>query len=592
MKKWLYHLNILQRLLLYFLVVIIVSITIAIWLIYRKATTEIEQQQAEYLEYIAKNASYQTNLFVQELEYQTLPIINNDRVKGYLEVDHTDKFQQFLSHKYIKNLMDQFLIQDENFQMIFVLGRNGQSILSEGQLKVDEEVNSFEQIYEDLKEGAPEATGITLSLNKSLHKEYYVLRLLRNVRSRTNFHTVGILGIEIEATALAKLWEISSLKNNTSLWVFDQHKRIIFHPDDTLVGRSVDPQLLTYFTKDHETFQAKWEEEEMIFYYDTIPELHWTIVAMTPLQNVYEPLKGLKQNLLVSVSISLLIALVLAIGFANSIVKPLRKVQKGMRQTEEGDWMKIPPLKGQDEISSVVSSYNKMIDKLAVLIKNLTEAEIKNHQVTFEKQAIEFQALELQINPHFLHNTLETINAYAVINDETEISEMTVALSQMFRYAIRNLEVVTIKEEIEHIENYLVIVSYRFQKRFDVNFDIDEALYDEEIAKLTLQPLVENAIQHGLSGEISSLTLTIRATQTDDLMIIEIIDNGAGISRHRLEEIRQVIQSEQSQQIDSSVGIGLRNVNRRIQLIFGDEYGLHIVSQEGKGTTVFVRIPR
>src|SRR5699024_5014231 len=149
-------------------------------------------------------------------------------------------------------------------------------------------------------------------------------------------------------------------------------------------------QLQPHFSSNENTFTDIWENEKMTFYYNKLPETNWTLVAMSPQQKIYEPLAGLNEKVITAIIISLLIALVLSIGFANSIVKPLRKVQKGMKQTEEGDWIKIAPLKGTDEISSVVSSYNMMIDKLATLLKNLTEAELKNHRVLFEKQSIEF----------------------------------------------------------------------------------------------------------------------------------------------------------------------------------------------------------
>lgn len=592
MGNWLYNLNILQRLLFYFCIVIIVSVTIVSWLIYSQASTEIKQQQANFLEYIVNNASYQTNQYIQDLEYTTLPLINNDRVKGFLELDHDDQLEYYYHHVDIKNLMNDLLIQNEDIHLVFLMGENEKSILSEGWLTVDEGKTSFDHIYADLLESTPETGGTNVTLNKSLNGEQYVLTMTRNVRGRRNFVPMGVLGIEIEATALAKLWDITKLKNRASLWIFDENNRIVFHPEEEWVGKKINKDLQQYFDSDENTFTDFWENEEMIFYFHTSPETNWTLVAMTPQQKVYEPLSGLNRIVVTAIIISLLIALMLSTGFANSIVKPLRKVQKGMKQTEEGDWVKLSPLKGTDEISRVVTSYNMMIDKLSILIKNLTEAELKNHRVMFEKQSIEFQALQLQINPHFLYNTLETINAYAMINNEVEISEMTVALSQMFRYAVRNLEVVTVKEEVDHLKNYLMIEKYRFQKEINVEFDIDPSLYNEEIVKLTMQPLVENAIHHGFRNNRDTGKIVIRATKGEQLLIIEIKDNGLGISPERLAELNAVMKQNRNQNIPTKTGIGLSNVNRRIQLIFGDHYGLNIYSKQGQGTTVMMKIPR
>lgn len=592
MSKWFYKLNILQRLLFYFLIVIIVSVSIVSVQIYSQASTEIRQQQSDYLEYIVRNATYQTNLFIQDFEYTTLPLINNDRIKNFLEIADNDRLEYYYHHIDIKKMMNDLLIQNEDINLVFLIGENRKSILSDGRLTLDEEESSFNNIYNNLLKTTPESGATNITLNKSLNKDKYVLTMTRNVRGRRSFVPMGVLGLEIEATALAKLWDITKLKNRALLWIFDENNRIVYHPSEQWLGKEIDESLKQHFISNEGTFNGMWETEKMTFYYDKLPETNWTLVAMSPQQKIYEPLAGLNEKVITAIIISLLIALVLSIGFANSIVKPLRKVQKGMKQTEEGDWVKITPLKGTDEISSVVLSYNMMIDKLANLLKNLTDAELRNHRVSFEKQSIEFQALQAQINPHFLHNTLETMNAYATINNEIEISEMTVALSQMFRYAVHNLEVVTIEEEIEHVNNFLVIAKHRFQQEVKVQFDIDPRLYNEEIVKLTMQPLVENAIHHGLKKNKDKGELIIRVSKNECLLKVEINDNGSGITPERLEELRRAMKQKDNNQIQHTMGIGLSNVNRRIQLIFGDRYGLHIYSELGQGTTVIMEIPK
>lgn len=592
MKNWLFKLNILQRLILYFLIVITVSVSIVSWRIYSQASTEIKQQQLDYLEYIVSNASYQTNLFMRDLEYKTLPLINNDRIKSFLELDRGEILEHYYHHIDITKMMNDLLIQNENIHLVFLISENEHYILSEGWLPVDEEMTSVSDVYEPIIERTPESGAINITLNNSLNKDKYVLTLTRNVRGRTNFVPMGVLGIELEVSALENLWDTSTLKNGTSLWVIDENNRIVFHPEEKWLGKEINAELSQHFDQQHNVFTGEWENEKMMFYYHTSPETNWTLVAMTPQKNIYEPLAGLNKKVMTAISISLMIAIVLSVGFANSIVKPLRRVQAGMKQTEEGEWIKLKPLKGTDEISSVVESYNMMIDKLSILVKNLTEAKLKHHRLLFEKQSIEFQALQSQINPHFLHNTLETMNAYATINHEPKISEMTVALSQMFRYAVRNLEVVTIKEEINHLQNYLIIAKHRFQREINIEVNIDQDLYNEEIVKLTMQPIVENAIQHGFGKKLDDGKIIINALKQKGLLIIEIKDNGQGISPEKLAELKAMLKQKDHQHIRRGMGIGLSNVNRRIQIIYGERYGLAIDSIPGKGTTVTMIIPR
>ena len=183
---------------------------------------------------------------------------------------------------------------------------------------------------------------------------------------------------------------------------------------------------------------------------------------------------------------------------------------------------------------------------------------------------------------------METISSYAEINDAEEISDMASALSKMFRYSLRNLEVVTINSEIDHVKNFMIVMEHRFQKKLHVIYDIAPEVHDAEVVKLSLQPIVENAIQHGLRKLRYEGNITIRAIKRSGLLVIQVIDNGSGISTERLNEIQAMLDKNE---VRRDMGIGLSNVNRRIQLIFGEDYGLKVTSKLGGGTIVEMEIP-
>src|SRR5690625_1103704 len=162
----------------------------------------------------------------------------------------------------------------------------------------------------------------------------------------------------------------------------------------------------------------------------------------------------------------------------------------------------------------------------------------------------------------------------------------------MFRYAVRNLEVVTLMEEKEHAENFLTIAKHRIQREIDVQFLVDQNLYNEEVVKLTIQPIVENAILHGFKKNSDIDSIAIQVTKSKGLLLIEIKDNGVGIPPKKLEELKRVLKQTNNNQINTKMGIGLSNVNRRIQLIYGNDYGLDVYSQIDVGTTVGIKMPR
>ncbi len=223
----------------------------------------------------------------------------------------------------------------------------------------------------------------------------------------------------------------------------------------------------------------------------------------------------------------------------------------------------------------------------------------KNKLISTSKKQSEYLALQNQINPHFLYNTLEGIRAEAVIAGVDTIAEMTEALATYFRYTISQVNnLVSLEEELANVENYYYIQQFRFgdKLKFSVSYDCDDE-YEVlrcQIPKLTLQPLVENAIYHGLEQKIGTGQLTIKITMTDCHLIIMISDDGIGMGKEQVKKINETLRSlrlEDASEGSSRNGIAVRNVNNRIKLLFGEEYGIYIYSQPNAGTDAEITLP-
>ncbi len=212
------------------------------------------------------------------------------------------------------------------------------------------------------------------------------------------------------------------------------------------------------------------------------------------------------------------------------------------------------------------------------------------------RKRVELSTLQNQINPHFLYNTLDSIRSQALIDGQNEIASMTEKLSKFFRYCIRNVEgMVKIQEEINHIQDFYYIQKYRFENRFEMIIKAEnERIYDLYIPKLTLQPLIENSISHGLEKTSRKGLVTIKLSMTDTRVIIKVADNGIGMPPDQLERLNERMKRQQVEVSFSNGkhnGIALMNVNSRIKLTFGDEYGIHYRSMEGVGTDAVVTLP-
>jgi Predicted signal transduction protein with a C-terminal ATPase domain len=299
---------------------------------------------------------------------------------------------------------------------------------------------------------------------------------------------------------------------------------------------------------------------------------------------------GLTRNMIIIISLLCIIAfIILSIVFSISLTSPILYLKNIMSKhhphplvTEE------KYLNSNDEIGVLFNEYNSMIEEINVYIKE----NYQNKLIILDSQ---MRALEAQINPHFLYNTLETMNSIAEIEGVESISVMSLALGNMFRYSIKTKgELVSVEEELNHVKDYLSIERIRYGEMLNYNFVIDKNILKLRILKLILQPVVENAIKHGYTNTVSSANIIISGLIEGNLIRLKVADNGIGMSIDKIAEINELLAkppkfSELGQRSKESVG--LKNIHSRIQLYYGTEYGLSVQSNEGIGTTITILLP-
>jgi two-component system sensor histidine kinase YesM len=317
-----------------------------------------------------------------------------------------------------------------------------------------------------------------------------------------------------------------------------------------------------------------------------------------PVAELRRPADTIRTTTIVVGCFTLLLAMWLAFRFGKTITDPIRLLKKAMRSTEKGNWATIPLPEHRDEIVELMSRYNLMVNRLAELIDKVYQAELRDQESRMERQKAELQSLQLQINPHFLYNTLETIVCYAVIRDSKEISEIVKALSYILRYSVQtNLEEITVANELKHVLYFLVVLQHRIGREFEVDVAVHPDYLLRNMVRLTLQPLVENAFQHAFPDGVEDYHyIRIDAGESEELFWVSVEDNGIGMNGAKLAELREKLGTNRlaDQGVDSSRasgGIGIVNVHRRIQMVFGEQYGLEIVSEVDKGTKMVMRMP-
>lgn len=309
----------------------------------------------------------------------------------------------------------------------------------------------------------------------------------------------------------------------------------------------------------------------------------WDYISAIQYEQIFNRIIFMRSMIILLFLMISILTVLISMRFARNLTRPLELLTLKMKQVERGDFEihgeDIAEYPRRDEIGQLHKDFGIMIQKIDTLIKDdfIKKIIIKDAQI---------KALQAQINPHFLYNTLESINWMAKLNHQKNISLMVESLGNLLRAAISNKErVVSLEEELKLLESYVTIQKIRYEERLDFCLNVGENLQKFSIPKLTLQPIVENSIKYGLENMIGTCKICVKAFEKEDVLELVIEDNGPGIPPDILERLKS------GEIMPKGLGIGLRNIDDRIKMIFGDKYGIEVESTPGQGTRVGVLLP-
>jgi two-component system sensor histidine kinase YesM len=315
----------------------------------------------------------------------------------------------------------------------------------------------------------------------------------------------------------------------------------------------------------------------------------WKAVLVTPREEIFGSLDKIKTTVILTALLAFVITFFISVLFGQRITQPILNLYKTVNRIKRGDFSLRVKVDRNDEIGRIGMNFNAMQDELQMLIETKYLNQIK-------LQEVELAMLYSQINPHFLYNTLDSIRAMSDYYKVEEISIMAQSLADMFRYNTNNKdEIVTLQEELVQIDSYLRIQSIRFEGKIVYRQEIDEELYSASLLKMTLQPLVENAVFHGIERKRGKGTITISVAKEDSRIRLTVADDGVGISDRRLNEIRESLRPPIQQMNEprpaQENGIGIANVYSRYAIRFGDRFEFHMDSRKGVGTSITLLFP-
>ena len=361
----------------------------------------------------------------------------------------------------------------------------------------------------------------------------------------------------------------------------------MFHPTQQLVYSSIKEEPLEgVMAMIEDSEEDLYQDQDRYFMVKTSEITGWHVVSVVYDKDIVTDWQYV-QGLYALIGLVLFLIVGLATNrITSGITKPVKKLQRIMKSVDTGEFRLVGNIRATDEIRELARDYDIMVTR----IRELMEANMREQEL---KRKSDLKALQAQINPHFLYNTLDSIIWMGEMGQSEKVVQMTSALSKLFRISIsKGREMIPIRDEIEHVRSYLTIQEMRYRDKFTYEIDVDPSLYELITLKITLQPLVENAIYHGIKETDYPGVISINGFREEDAVILEVRDNGCGMDEDQLSDlIRGLETPPEERSLRSRQGMGVHNVHERIRIYFGKEYGLSCVSSPGEGTLIRVRIP-
>ncbi|MDC7289416.1 sensor histidine kinase [Blautia schinkii] len=426
-------------------------------------------------------------------------------------------------------------------------------------------------------------TQMMISSYYNQYRETDIVRFVLKLYNYVNINSkVGYVVCDIDSKALRKILEKYRVDEEMFIWMQPLGDRPILCTGNLSDSAREDYDLVSQEVLKGSRNLDNLQWEKKVFFAVYQDKYNLGAYSLMPRSLLNKNQKVLTENLLL---ITVIMLAVISISFyfvSRSLSRPLEEMTKTVKRIQAGETqLRMENLK-EDEVGELGQSFNNMLDQIEGLIAKEYENKLLLNRA-------EYQALQAQINPHFLYNTLDTMSSIADIQNCSQVSALCQSLAGIFRYSLNMKEPFsTVAQEMVHLKNYIYVMNVRMQNQVEYEFEIEDVVLQDTLPRISIQPLVENAINHGLRNRKGEKKVRVSARAEDGSLVILVEDNGVGMTKQKIEELYQGDKSQE----DKSKSIGILNIHRRMKLLYGEAYGVEIESEPDKGTRVYLRIPR
>lgn len=472
-----------------------------------------------------------------------------------------------------------------NSVYIFDAYGNGYYSAKDGGVRLD-----LKKSYEFWSEQAKNSNGEALlfgtqAYTSNLQSTRYAYTVVRKIVDGL-WNPIGLIAVEANISNMEnQVAELDKVTHGKSL-IVDENGKVIYDSDQKLLTMDISQTVLFRKAEGNKgSFYSTASGKDKLNIYSSSSKTNWKVIISIPVDELTEGVKLTRNVTFAATLIIIVVALIISIILTFALTKPLTQMIQLMKKVQKGDLDVTFRVKRRDEIGMLGHQFNRMLARIRQLIQDI-------YHIEEQKKEAELQALQSQINPHFIYNTLETIRMTAELNDDVEAADMISILGKLLRYSTSDLSGrTTMKQELLYVRNYVELLGSRYPGRFLLEIDVPEELNDYSIIKLVFQPIIENAAYHGLDDTKTQMHLRIKCEITEQKLLFHISDDGCGMDRATLDKLNGSLKHEMPQKRNINGGIGMKNVHQRVQLHYGPAYGIEVFSKPGEGTDVILSLP-
>ncbi|MFR8945713.1 MAG: sensor histidine kinase [Blautia obeum] len=543
--------------------------------------TSIFENSSEYTHTIIQQMNQNIDSYIDYMENIAYLISSNEDVQDYLfdeKIDNEGRYR-------ILNQFQTILDSRSDIRNVGIISKNGRMLINDGSKSVNQDLDLNTQEWYATALEKPNSPILTSSHVQHIisGERPWVITLSRGIRDRSGSgEKEGVFFIDLNYSAISGLCDQSTVGTKGYAFILDAKGNIVYHPQQQQLYNELQTENISLIMDtDEDTVLTGTGNDGKLYSISRSEKTGWTVVDCTNVKELLSKSRQAQSVYVLTAIILVIVALLFSRFMARSITLPIQKLRDSMKKVQEGDFsVSDVVVDSKNEIGSLTKSFDVMTHRIHELMEqNVHEQE--------EKRKSELKALQSQINPHFLYNTLDSIIWMAEGKKNEEVVLMTASLARLLRQSISNEdEVVPIANEVEYARGYLTIQKMRYKDKLEFQIEVDSSILYIPLIKLVLQPIIENAIYHGLKYKESKGLLIVKGFMKDGNAVLQVIDDGVGMDEETLAHIY-----DKHKVNYHSNGVGVYNVQKRLKLYYGEDYGITYTSELGKGTTATITIP-